>query len=418
MEEVRNEFIYLSFFSFLDEVSSLVFDLGSFNCRVGYSGEDSPKCVFQPVIGVSGNSYQMSEANLRFFKENCKVFNFMNKNGTIEDYTLYEKMVDDLLAESLHVEIKEHPILFSEPSLHNKDHRIKLTEFMFEKYNIPALFICKNAVLSAFSCGRSTCLVFDSGHSTTYAVPVHDGYALQKSLMKSDIAGDFITNLVREKIESKNIETHPFYKLNKTKVEDHYVTEINNEIKADPSYENYWKGEIFRDMKENCLLTCEDVIPYNAENDSFTVTTMAQSISYDLPDGNTVELAEDRMLLLERVFNTVKNHPGFNGYHQMITDAINKADLDIRKELYSNIFVCGGNTLFTNFPERLQKQLSTYMNQNIRLKLITHPSTTERKFSTWIGGSILSSLGTFHQLWLSKQEFEEHGAMIIERKCV
>jgi len=43
------------------------------------------------------------------------------------------------------------------------------------------MFICKSAVLSAFSCGRSTCLVFDSGHSSTYAVPIHDGYALQKS---------------------------------------------------------------------------------------------------------------------------------------------------------------------------------------------------------------------------------------------
>ena len=61
-------------------------------------------------------------------------------------------------------------------------------------------------MLSAFSCGRSTCLVFDSGHSSTYAVPVHDGYALQKSLMRTDIAGDYITNLVKEKIESKKID--------------------------------------------------------------------------------------------------------------------------------------------------------------------------------------------------------------------
>lgn len=395
-----------------------MFDLGTFNCRIGYSGEDSPKCVFQPVLGVSGNSKFFTESNLRFFKENTKVDTFMNKNGTIEDYNIYEQMLDDLLSETLHVDLKDHPILFSEPSLHNKESRIKLTEFMFEKYGIPALFICKNAVLSAFSCGRSTCLVFDSGHSSTYAVPVHDGYALQKSLMRTDIAGDYITNLVKEKIESKKIDIHPFYSVKKKKVEDHYVTEIIPNLKADPSYEEFWKREVFRDMKENCLTTCEDPIPYNAETDSFTVTTMAQSVSYDLPDGNTVELVEDRMILLERMFNAIKSHPGFYGYHQMITDAISKADIDIRKELYSNIFVCGGNTLFTSFPERLQKQLSAYMNQNIRLKLITHPSTTERKFSTWIGGSILSSLGTFHQLWLSKQEFEEHGAMIIERKCV
>jgi actin-related protein len=100
----------------------------------------------------------------------------------------------------------------------------------------------------------------------------------------------------------------------------------------------------------------------------------------------------------------------------MIIDSVNKSDLDIRKELFSNIFMCGGNTLFQGFLERLQKQLMT-VHQSMKIKVITHPSLSERRFSTWIGGSILSSLATFHQLWLSKQEYEEHGAMIIERKC-
>jgi len=105
------------------------------------------------------------------------------------------------------------------------------------------------------------------------------------------------------------------------------------------------------------------------------------------------------------------------GYHQMIIDAINKTDLDVRKEMYSNIFVCGGNILFNGFPERLQKQLFISSSQSVKIKVILHPSSSERRFSSWIGGSILSSLGTFHQLWLSKQEYEEHGALIIERKC-
>lgn len=101
----------------------------------------------------------------------------------------------------------------------------------------------------------------------------------------------------------------------------------------------------------------------------------------------------------------------------MIIDSINKSDLDIRKEMFNNIFVCGGNTLFAGFPERLQKQLLNASPQSVKIKVITHPTSAERRFSSWIGGSILSSLGTFHQLWLSKQEYDEHGAMIIERKC-
>lgn len=392
--------------------------MGTFNNRIGYSGEDSPIAVFQPIVGVCSNDkYFYSENDVRFFKEDMQILNYMNKNGTIEDYNLFEKTLDNLLKEILHIDLKEHPLLFSEPSLHNKEHRKKITEFMFEKYGIPAMFICKSAVLSAFSCGRSTCLVFDSGHSSSYSVPIHDGFALQKSLVKSYVAGEYITNLVKEKLDSKHIEIHPFFKLRKKRIEGKFISEYIKDIKCTKSVETFWKDEIYRDIKENCLITCDDSIPYNPETDTFTVTSMAQPISYDLPDGNTIELSEDRMLLIERVFNNIKNKPGFFGYHKMIIDAVDSADIEIKKELYSNIFVCGGNTLFANFSEKLQKMIYNSMPQNLKIKTFTHLSATEKRFSSWIGGSILSSLGTFHQLWLSKQEFDEHGAMIIERKC-
>lgn len=181
-----------------DEVSSLVFDLGTFNHRIGYSGEDSPKCVYQPIIGVNSDKYYFNEYGLRYNKPGTKVYSCMNLDGTIKDIDMFGKILDNLLKESMTLDLTDHPVLFSEPSLHNKENRIKITEYMFEKYKIPAIYICKNAVLSGFSCGRSTCLVFDSGHNITYAVPVNEGYALQKCLIKNNIAGDYITQLLEK----------------------------------------------------------------------------------------------------------------------------------------------------------------------------------------------------------------------------
>ena len=89
--------------------------------------------------------------------------------------------------------------------------REKLTELMFEKYNIPAFFLCKNAVLTAFANGRSTGLVIDSGATQTSAVPVHDGYVLQQAIVKSPLAGDFITAQCRQMFEEQNIEIVPPY---------------------------------------------------------------------------------------------------------------------------------------------------------------------------------------------------------------
>lgn len=329
-------------------------------------------------------------------------------------------LTDEIFEEHLRVESIEHPILFSEPSHHNKENRMKLVEMMFEKYSLPALFICKSAVLSAFSAGRSTCLVFDSGHNTTTAVPVHDGYALQKSMLKFEVAGNYMTKKLLDLTEKqKGIPIVPHYKFTKNKVEDNFVTEYIENVIADYSYENYWKSEIARDMKETCLAFNEEPLNLSAQTKDKVefMPSNTQPIGYELPDGKYVELGEERVTIPERLFYPNKNFPGFNGYHQMIIDAINKGDIDIRKELFANILVCGGNTLFSGFPEHLQKQLYNSSSQALKIKVITHPSPTERKFSSYIGGSILSSLGTFHQIWMSKQEYEEHGAMIIERKC-
>jgi actin-related protein len=401
-----------------DEVSSLVLDLGTFNHRIGYSGEDSPKIAYQPLIGEDNDKFYFNEYGLRYINPKTKVKTFMKQDGTIGDFDLFEKNMNYLLEDVLSLNLSEHPLLFSEPSLHNKTNRIKLTEFMFEKYKIPAIYISKSAVLSGFSCGRSTCLVFDSGHNTTYAVPVSEGYALQKCLIKSNIAGDWISEQVEKNLEKKGININPFFKFKVKKEGDKFKTEfIRDDITFDKSYETFWKKEIIRDIKETCLITNDEPLKYDEEKDEFIPTSVNQELIYDLPDKKTINLSQDRNLILERVFNPVKEFPDFLGYHQMVNNAISQADLEIKKELYSNIFLCGGNTLFTGFPERFQKQITNTNKQTFKIKIITHPSNTERKFSSWIGGSILSSLGTFHQLWLSLAEFEEHGASIIERKC-
>ena len=401
-----------------DEVSSLVFDLGTFNHRIGYSGEDSPKIAYQPLIGEDNEKLYFNEYGLRYINPKTKVKTFMKQDGTIGDFDLFEKNINFLLEDVLSLNLSEHPLLFSEPSLHNKTNRIKLTEFMFEKYKIPAIYISKSAVLSGFSCGRSTCLVFDSGHNTTYAVPVSEGYALQKCLIKSNIAGDWVSEQVEKNLEKKGININPFYKFKVKKEGDKFKPEyIKDDITFDKSYETFWKKEIIRDIKETCLITNDEPLKYDAEKDEFIPTSVNQELTYDLPDKKTINLSQDRNLIIERVFNPVKEYPEFLGYHQMVNNAISQADLEIKKELYSNIFLCGGNTLFTGFPERFQKQITNTNKQTFKIKIITHPSNTERKFSSWIGGSILSSLGTFHQLWLSLAEFEEHGASIIERKC-
>lgn len=120
------------------------------------------------------------------------------KDGMIDDWDLFEKILDYSYSKCLQTDSQYHPVLFTESPLNIRAKREKLVELMFEKYNVPATFLGKNAILAAFSCGRSTGIVVDSGATHTSAVPVHDGYVIPSAIVKSPLGGDFISMQCRQ----------------------------------------------------------------------------------------------------------------------------------------------------------------------------------------------------------------------------
>merc|ERR1712181_14887 len=87
---------------------------------------------------------------------------------------------------------------------------------------------------------------------------------------------------------------------------------------------------------------------------------------------------------------------------------------DIRKDLYANSVLSGGTTMYPGIADRMQKKITTLAPSTMKIKTIAPP---EREYSVWIGGSILASLSTFQQMWISKQEYDESGPAIVHRKC-
>ncbi|XP_071901839.1 actin-related protein 4A-like isoform X1 [Coffea arabica] len=170
-----------------DEVSAIVVDLGSHTCKAGYAGEDAPKAVFPSVIGSidqmevdepdnpdknSGSVpdskskakrklYVGSQA-LGFRRDHVEVLSPI-KDGIVADWEIVESIWDHAFKECLLIDPKEHPMLLAEPCANSQQQREKSAEIMFEKYQVPALFLAKNAVLTAFASGRATSLVVDSG---------------------------------------------------------------------------------------------------------------------------------------------------------------------------------------------------------------------------------------------------------------
>ncbi|KAL1293245.1 hypothetical protein AAHE18_19G058900 [Arachis hypogaea] len=434
-----------------DEVSAIVIDLGSHTCKAGYAGEDAPKAVFPSVVGAidqmdideaengEKNSESTADAknndkpkgkrklyvgsqSLGYRRDHMEVVSPL-KDGIVADWDIVDNIWDHAFRECLLIDPKEHPMLLAEPSSNTQQQRERAAELMFEKYKAPALFLAKNAVLTSFASGRATSLVVDCGGGSTTVAPVHDGYVLQKAVATSPIGGEFLTDCLMKSLESKGIVIKPRYSFRRKEIRPGEFQTVDIDFpNTTESYKLYSQVLIASDIKE-CVCRAPDT-PY--DDSAYSNIPMTP---YELPDGQTIEIGSDRFKIPDVLFNPslVQTIPGMEsfaevapsvrGLPQMVIESINKCDVDIRRELFSSILLAGGTASMQQLKERLEKDLLEESPQAARVKVLASGNATERRFSVWIGGSILASLGSFQQMWFSKSEYEEHGASYIQRKC-
>eukprot|EP00831_Metopus_contortus_P021081 TRINITY_DN1938_c0_g1_i2.p1 TRINITY_DN1938_c0_g1~~TRINITY_DN1938_c0_g1_i2.p1 ORF type:complete len:268 (-),score=41.60 TRINITY_DN1938_c0_g1_i2:264-1067(-) len=158
------------------------------------------------------------------------------------------------------------------------------TQFMFEKYQIPAFFIGKSSVLAGYSCGRSTTLVLESGASSTYAVPIQDGYALQTPLIRNDVAGNYLTQYLTKWLKFKGHKIAPRYSFSKKYVNDQPIVEYQIFDKTDKSYEEFCQNEIVRELKESLG---------HREEPASEAKDMLKAMRFELPDGTEIKDIEE-----------------------------------------------------------------------------------------------------------------------------
>ena len=440
-----------------DEVCAVVVDVGADTTKAGYAGEDSPKTVFSSAVGVlagedGGKQYTVDE--LHAPKPGLDVVSPYT-DGVITSWDGYEQVRTHeagharaltaaaaqiwahALTRRLRITSMEHPLMIAEPLTTTRQAREKLVELIFEKHAPPALFLAKNSVLSSFAVGRPTSLVIDCSASGTTVSAVHDGYALTKAMHRSPLGGAALTDLMLRTLGTSGVDVRPRYSFKRvaTASGDFNVTPVNTPG-VTASFALHKRGEIAADIKESCCRLLDTTF-HEQE------ATAAPSAPYELPDGKPIEVGVERYKLPELLFNPsllgsfpsgMDVSPGtagslvaelgaasaagtLKGIPAAVLDVVNRCDVDIRREMFGGVVLTGAGSLFPNLKERLERELGEAAPATVKLKVLASASTPERKYSVWLGGSILASLGSFQQLWMSKAEYEEHGAAYIHKKC-
>ncbi|KAH8057818.1 hypothetical protein JL722_6357 [Aureococcus anophagefferens] len=275
------------------------------------------------------------------------------EHGIVTNWDDMEKIWHHTFYNELRVAPEEHPVLLTEAPLNPKANRERMTQIMFETFNVPAMYVNIQAVLSLYASGRTTGCVLDSGDGVSHTILTERGYS-------------FTTTAERE---------------------------------------------IVRDIKEKLTYIALD---FDQEMKTAAESSALEK-SYELPDGNVIVIGNERFRCPEVLFQPSFIGKEASGIHDCTFQTIMKCDVDIRKDLYSNIVLSGGTTMYPGIGERMTKELTALAPSTMKIKVVAPPP--ERKYSVWIGGSILSSLSTFQSMWISKAEYDESGPAIVHRKC-
>lgn len=99
----------------------------------------------------------------------------------------------------------EYKVMLTEPPNNPKENREKLVEMMFEKFEVPKLYLGNQSVLSLFATGRTTGTVLDSGEGVTHAVPIYEGYAIPHAIQTINLSGNDLTLYMHQLL----LEKHP-----------------------------------------------------------------------------------------------------------------------------------------------------------------------------------------------------------------
>lgn len=374
-----------------NEKPPIVLDNGSGYTKAGFAGECAPSAVFPCIVGRPKNNISMIDFDTKEYfvgfqadeKRDILTLSHPIEHGVINDWDDMEKIWEHTFTNELRVNHNDHNVMLTEAPLNPKVNREKMASIMFNTFRVPGLYVAIQAVLSLYSAGKFTGCVCDSGDGVTHLVPIYDGYSLPHSILRMDLAGRDLTVYMAKILQDSGITLTSSAEL-----------------------------EIVKNIKEKL---CYVALDYNDEMKK-SQSGQQKDAEYEMPDGEQIKVGNQRFRCPEVLFDPSMIGREFGGIHKQTNDSINKSDIDVRKDLYMNIVLSGGTTLYAGLPERLTKELKNLANPNMasKIKVLAVP---ERKYCVWIGGSILSSISTFSDMWITKEEFDDAGESIVHRKC-
>eukprot|EP01084_Bolivina_argentea_P123123 218210_1 len=422
------------------DLKPIIMDMGSSMIKCGFSAEDAPRMVFPTTVGRPRHrgvmvgmgrkdAYVGDEALAK--RGILRLINPIDY-GHVTNWDDLEKIWHHAFYNELRVAPEEHAVFLADKIPNDKKvNREKITQIMFETFNTPYFYISLQSQLSLFGAGLLTGISVDLGYNVSYSIPYIEGELLENAITTTDIGGNDITNYWKETLKNNNeINMVNGFQGNVTKNKWKYVT-VGDDIKhkdkflytkvfpefTEKAIEDYTVSGYLRkysefDLYEYRNLLSNDVMSlcYRFYDDKKIIAS-----DYILPDGKTIYFNEyERTECVECLFKPSllldKKKSTEIGIPEMCYQTIEKCkdiDREDKKKLYENIVVFGGTSMIENIEYRLEREINMKLQSSDDDKI--NVVVNSQKYAAWYGASVLTSLSTFENLWITKNTYDEIG---------
>lgn len=378
----------------------IVLDNGSGTCKAGFAGDSAPR-VSLPAA-VAWPRAPQAQANVPRSQWHCNgyvagseaeatrlvsdgVYGLKSpiEHGAVTNWADLERIWRRALTE-LKAPEGGHPILVTEPPLAATAHREHMVQLLFEEFDASAVHVAVSGALSLYATGSRTGLVVEVGDGVSQMVPIFEEYLIPHAVQRLDIGGRDLTEyLMRLLYEERNC-----------------------------AFRSASARQAARAFKEqHCF-----VAQHYAQELASAGQSEHLERTLQLPDGTDIVAASsERFRCPEALFQPSLLGWESAGIHDLAFQAVSKCELDIQKGLCSNVVLSGGTMCLQGVQERMQKELTTLVPPSLLVKVQRPDAPADAAFA---GGSLLASLRGVHRKWVTREQYEEHGASIIHERSL
>lgn len=405
-----------------------VIDVGTGYTKMGYAGNKEPQFIMPSAIAVKetakvGERLTRGVEDLDFYigdeameQKTPYAIKYPVRHGLVEDWDLMERYLEQCIFKYLRAEPEDHFFLLTEPPLNTPENREYTAEIMFESFNVPGLYIAVQAVLSLAAslakkktkgegmAGRNlTGVVIDSGDGVTHVIPVAEGYVIGSCIKHIPIAGRSITSFIQNLLREREIGIPPEQSLETAKaIKERHCYMCPNLAKEFNKYDTE-PGKYIKQYTGVNAITKKEF---------------------------TVDVGYERFLGPEIFFHPEFANPDFTvPISETVDNVVQNCPIDTRRDLYRNIVLSGGSTMFKDFGKRLERDIKKSVDGRLRVtealsgqtpkpievQVISHQM---QRYAVWFGGSMLASTPDFYQVAHTKAQYDEYGPSICRHNPV